>query len=211
MKKTSASKSPLLPDAFASLEALALSRRSLKHQQSVKRLLSYAYTIHAASLADAQGRCLGAALDLAAFAHQLGFAPRLVMWRVQGDPAYRDHWAIAVQPDVVIDATRVQVDGSTDVLHTVTSYPANYAPPRWYAYADVVHGVWSTTLSGRRFSGRFMWTLRWRVFVQEWRVARSSRDWSHFVFALSMLWHFGTRYPLHHLRKSLESRLQRMQ
>lgn len=211
MKSPVAPKPVNLPDAFASLEALALSKRSLKHQQSVKRLLSYAYSIHADTRAEAEGRCLGAALDVAAFARHLGFAPRLVMWRVRGDQAYRDHWAVAVQPELVVDPTRVQVDGMTDVLHAAGSYPANYDPPRWYAYAQVAPEIMGTTRSGRRFSGSFMWTLRWRVFKHEWRLARETKDCSHLRFALIMLWHFGTRYPVHHLRKSLESRLQRMQ
>lgn len=210
MNKRSPSQLSSLPDAFASREALVLSKRSLKHQQLVKRLLSFAYAIQATSRKEAQGRCLGASLELAAFAHDLGFSPRLVMWKVSGDPAYRDHWAVAVQPDLVMDPTRVQVDGLTDVLHTSDSYPAHYAPPRWYVYAEVVPNVLDTTKSGRRFSGRFMWTLRWRVFLQEWYAARGSRDWSHLGFAISMLWHFGTRYPVHHWRKSLESRLLRL-
>lgn len=199
-----------LPDPFASQSGLAASARSLRYQQAYKRLLSYAGSLQALNPEEAQGRCLGASLELAAFAYKLGFAPRLVMWRVLNDPSYHDHWAVAVQPGRVIDPTHVQVDGSSDVLQALQSYPVNYAAPRFYLYAEVVPQAWTTTRSGRRFSWRFMGTLRWRIFAHEWRTARATRDRSHLGFALAMLWQFVTRYPLHHLQKSLESRLHRL-
>lgn len=204
--------SPLRPMRFGFDEASSASHssRMLKRQRMTNRLLTYAEAMVAATRAEAEGRCLSASLELAAHAQELGFSPRLVMWRVQGDPAYQDHWAVAVQPHLVIDPTRIQVDGTIDVLHSIDDYPANYAPARLYPYEEVACSAVSTVKSGRRFSGNFMVQLRWRIFRHELRQARHTRDWAHFGFAMRMWWQFSTRYPVHHLRKSLESRLLRL-
>ena len=200
-----------LPDTLASKDVPALGKRSLKHQQAMKRLLAYAEDLRIDNRVDAQGRCLAASLELAAFAYSLGFESRLVMWRVVDDPQYHDHWAVAVQPELVLDSTHVQVDGTTDVLQILRSYPSNYMPPRMYLFSEVVPSVWHTTRSGRRYSWRFMGTLRWRIFWKEWAEARATRNWAECRVALGMLWNFATRYPLQHLQKSLESRLQQLQ
>jgi hypothetical protein len=59
----------------------------------------------------------------------------LVVWSVVRDAHFRDHWAVLVGPGLVIDLTRVQVDGSREIVHAMDSYPSNYRRPRTYPAA----------------------------------------------------------------------------
>ncbi|MGZ5817940.1 MAG: hypothetical protein ACXWJD_04255 [Burkholderiaceae bacterium] len=57
---------------------------------------------------------------------------KLVHWKVEKDPCFCEHWAISISEEEVIDLTRVQVDGSTEVLHLSANYPTNYKNKKEY-------------------------------------------------------------------------------
>jgi hypothetical protein len=96
----------------------------------------------ATSRADAEGYCLGLTLDFASRAQQdLQMDLHLVHWHLKGDPHYRDHWAIWLDEDRIIDLTRAQVDGSRRWACSPRDYPAHYAQARTYPASVLMRGL----------------------------------------------------------------------
>jgi len=96
-------------------------------------LLDLAHGFHLAEPKDAFGRCFAATLGFADFADRHGHAIQLIHWQVTDDEDFCDHWAVLFKDTFVIDLTRVQVDGKSDLLHQVDTYPINYRRPRCYS------------------------------------------------------------------------------
>jgi hypothetical protein len=100
------------------------------------RVLALARPLRAASRAEASGRCLVLSLQLAEQVRAAsGKDVELVRWRVLDDPHFRDHWAVWLDEQTVVDPTRVQVDGLTDLAFAADSYPANYVDIHRYPAA----------------------------------------------------------------------------
>ncbi len=100
-----------------------------------RRLMRAAAALRARNLADASGSCLAISLDFCRVACRQGVSADLVVWSVAGDKHYRDHWAVLLGQGLVIDLTRLQVDGSREMLHALDSYPSHYKRPRSYPAA----------------------------------------------------------------------------
>ena len=111
------------------------------------RLIPLARPLQIKRARAASGRCLSASLDLALVARErLKFELELVCWDVHDDPKFSEHWAVWLGGDLVLDLTRVQVDGSRQLVGSTSDYPANFMHPRRYPAALLlpayeVHGA----------------------------------------------------------------------
>ena len=97
-------------------------------------LLDYARQHHVRAEHFASGLCLDASLDLARQAHALGLGDQVafVRWRVVGDARFRDHWALAIGGERVLDMTAVQIDGNAEPLRGLDSYTGALTSRRTY-------------------------------------------------------------------------------
>ena len=97
-------------------------------------LLDYARQHHVRAEHFASGLCLDASLDLARQAHALGLGDQVafVRWRVVGDARFRDHWALAIGDERVLDMTAVQIDGNAEPLRGLDSYTGALTSRRTY-------------------------------------------------------------------------------
>ena len=92
----------------------------------------------------AKGKCfLTSAKFAVAFSEFVDL--RLIRWEVTEDADYCEHWCIGISDTEVLDLTRVQVDGTTDVLQHINDYPTNYKQVRQYPLSAI--------FSKRHFSG----------------------------------------------------------
>ncbi len=171
-------------------------------------LQALARALRAEVLEEANGQCLARSLDLASGCYALGVDARLIHWHVYGDALYQDHWAVAVGETLVLDPTRIQVDGSRHVAHLVSSYPANYSKPSLYQLAQVLPPETSYAPIGRRFSAAFMWTFRWNILKMDMHRAWFDRNGRQAREAVACFFRFAWWYPLQNARKRLESRYQ---
>lgn len=67
------------------------------------------------------GRCLAASLAFCRAARRHGVETRLVVWSVAGDREFLDHWAVMLANGLIVDLTRAQVDGRSDIVHGMAS------------------------------------------------------------------------------------------
>jgi hypothetical protein len=89
------------------------------------------------NMEDAMGKCFLSSVEFAiAFSKYAEL--RLIRWEVKDDVHYCEHWAVGISDSEVIDLTRVQVDGNTEVLHQISSYPANYTQMKQYPVSVVL-------------------------------------------------------------------------
>ena len=101
-----------------------------------RRLIPLARPLQIRRARAAAGRCLSASLDLALIARErLKIELELVRWDVRGDPKFSEHWAVWLGGGLVLDLTRVQVDGSRQLIGATSDYPANFTRPRRYPAA----------------------------------------------------------------------------
>lgn len=126
------------------------------------------------TLSAAQGTCLHATMELAAEALRLGLdrSASVVRWCVCGDPAFLEHWALALESGRVLDTTAVQVDGNPQPLRRLDEYPANYRSPRHYpieAMSDFIDTCSVTT--DHRYPLRQVWKLHCGLFSHDAREA----------------------------------------
>lgn len=130
------------------------------------------------TLSTAQGTCLHATTELATEALRLGLGryASVVRWCVRGDPAFLEHWALALENGLVLDTTAVQVDGNPRPLRRLDEYPSNYRGPRHYpieAMSDFIDNC-SLTADHRYPLGE-IWKLHCRLFRHDARQAVHSR------------------------------------
>jgi hypothetical protein len=86
---------------------------------------------------DAKGKCFQTSARFAiAFSEFVDL--RLIRWEVKGDADYCEHWCIGLSDTEVLDLTRVQVDGTKDVLHHIDDYPDNYRQMRQYPASTIL-------------------------------------------------------------------------
>ena len=94
-------------------------------------LIEQANRVAIRSAEEAKGTCfLTSAKFAIAFSEFIDL--RLVRWEVTDDADYCEHWCIGISDTEVLDLTRVQVDGTTAVLHHIDNYPPNYTRMRRY-------------------------------------------------------------------------------
>jgi hypothetical protein len=157
-----------------------------------------AAALRARSLGDATGRCLALSLDFCRVARRQGVAAELVVWSVVRDRHFRDHWAVLVGSGLVIDLTRVQVDGSREIVHGLDSYPSNYLRPRSYPAAlllppcEVPEGAapGPLPLAVHRTLRRLMVQhdlSRARSLGDLWRVGHSVMSWAKSALVCGVL------------------------
>lgn len=80
----------------------------------------------------ASGHCFPMSMAFAQDACGYGLQPQLVRWDAIGDEEYRDHWAVLLDDEKVIDFTRSQIDDAPGVIHRIDSYPATLSGARTY-------------------------------------------------------------------------------
>jgi hypothetical protein len=87
----------------------------------------------------ARGLCFQASADLGLAVRAQGLldAPQIVRWIVKRELGFREHWALGVDADWVLDPTAVQVDGRVEPLRQIAGYPAHYVGMRRYPLALV--------------------------------------------------------------------------
>ncbi len=146
---------------------------------SFTELQQWAETQAIHSLDLSKGLCLHASVALArrAVAQGQGGEVRFVRWRVRGDPAFREHWAVALDETRVLDLTSVQVDGSVRVLRQVAAYPPEYTACRFYPPQLVLDALPSSLTDGPdRYPRRVIWRLQGQVALFDIRhsLARGS-------------------------------------
>jgi hypothetical protein len=163
-----------------------------------RRLMRAAAALRARNLGDATGRCLALSLDFCRVARRQGVPAELVVWSVLRDTHFRDHWAVLVGPGLVVDLTRVQVDGSREIVHALDSYPSNYRRPRTYPAAlllppcEVLPGTapGALPLSVHRVMRRLMLQhdlAKARSLNDLWRVGHSAMSWLKSALVCSVL------------------------
>jgi hypothetical protein len=157
-----------------------------------------ATALRARNLTDATGRCLALSLDFCRVARRQGVPAELVVWSVVRDKHFRDHWAVLVGPGLVIDLTRVQVDGSREVVHPLDSYPSNYRRPRAYPAAlllppcEIPQGAptGALPLGVHQVMRRLMLQhdlAQARSLGDLWRVGHSAMSWVKSALVCSVL------------------------
>lgn len=88
----------------------------------------------------AGGHCFSMSMAFARDACGYGMQPQLVRWDAIGDEEYRDHWAVLLDSETVIDFTRSQIDDTPGVIHRIDSYPATLSGLKTYP-AEFLLGV----------------------------------------------------------------------
>ncbi len=150
--------------------------------KGLHQLLQLARGFHLADPKEAFGRCFAATLGFADFADQQGFAIQLIHWQVTGDQDFCDHWAVLFKETFVIDLTRVQVDGKSDLLHEINTYPANYRHPRCYSPELLLPDFRRLTQSRLgRLPFWFMWDCGFALARHDVRTALKSRKLGQFL------------------------------
>ena len=159
-------------------------------------LLHLAKNFHLTSYREAVGCCFAAALGLAQAARAQGIAVELLRWQVDGDRDFCDHWGVACGDDMVIDLTRVQVDGNTALLHPVSAYPRHYRNLRRYP-ARLLFPSFERLCNHKqeRMPFAFMWQSGLALARHDMKSACSACQWRRLgrsawelaVFALRML------------------------
>jgi hypothetical protein len=160
-----------------------------------QRLTRIAHSLRARTRAQAQGRCMTTALAFCHAALQENVAAEVVVWAVKGDPDFLDHWAVLLGHHRVVDLTRMQVDGRTDLSYTLEDYPANFARRRVYP-AQIFMPIFEAHLrdadkQSTHFSFAQLSKLRWLMLkhdrqggssgVHIARVAHSAASWLKLV------------------------------
>lgn len=160
-------------------------------------LLQLARRFHLTAHGEAVGRCFAAALGLAQAAREHGIAVELVRWQVAGDRDFCDHWVVACGDGMVIDLTRVQVDGNTGLLHPVSSYPANYRNLRRYA-ACLLLPLFEQVRNNEqdRMPFAFMWQSGLALVRHDVKSAYRARQWRRFCRSLDEMAIFAARMVL---------------
>lgn len=105
-------------------------------------LVLLALPLHITHHRAAIGRCLSASLDFALLARdRLKIEVELICWRVVDDSRFGEHLAVWLGGGSVLDLTRVQVDGSRQLVGAADAYPANFTQPRRYPAAPLPGGA----------------------------------------------------------------------
>jgi len=168
--------------------------RSVPEHQA---LLQVARPFHLTTRQEAFGRCFAAALGIADSAYRRGIEVELVRWQVIGDRDFCDHWVLACGENTVIDPTRVQVDGKTDLLQTMTSYPRHYRNPRRYP-AELLLPIFAE-LAGAEAQYiplRFMWGSGIALVRHDMRRAWQARQWRMWLRGVREMAHVAWRTTL---------------
>lgn len=122
--------------------------------------------------AQAAGLCFWSALVFAELAAHFGYPVELIRWEVYDWGPYRDHWAVVLNGNQLIDLTRSQVDGRTSLFWRTTDYPDNYFCARRYPAA-----LFLTEYLRVKGDG---WTQFPQAFMNSVLVARAKFDASRF-------------------------------
>ena len=97
------------------------------------RLISAANSVRICSVEEAIEMCFLSTMEFViACAIVNSIELPVIKWEVTDNPDFHEHWAIAVSMEEVIDITRTKVDGSTNVLNRLDSYPRNYRKMKFY-------------------------------------------------------------------------------
>jgi len=160
-------------------------------------LLQLARKFHLSEYRDAVGRCFAAALGLAQAAHEQGIAVHLVRWQVTDDRDFCDHWVVACGDGMVIDLTRVQVDGKTGLLHPISSYPENYCDMRRYC-ASLLLPLFEQLRVGDqdRMPFAFMWRSGMALVRHDVKTAYQARQWRRLCRGINEMGIFALRIVL---------------
>lgn len=170
-------------------------------------LIRKARRLRITKLADARGRCFALSLEVAALASRLGLDLQLIVWRVVGDPDFVEHWAVALDGSRVIDPTRVQVDGLTDLVCPIRSYPKNYVRPRVYPSALLLRGCdVSRSDTDGRFFAEFLWAARWRLFGYDVRRHFRLKRLQGSAEVVTSMLRFCATAPIAKIQSRLETR-----
>lgn len=177
------------------------------------RILAIANPLRARTLADSAGQCLSSSLELASRVHEAtGVRLQLLRWRVQGDPHYCDHWAVAWEKGHAIDLTRIQVDGKLNVLMPLADYPAHYGTCSRYPSELLLPGFRDEHRGSRegRLSSRFMRQCIHRVFCADLEAAWSARSLAGVAGAVAASASYWAWFVFRELRTLLERRVDRL-
>lgn len=170
------------------------------------RLLRQAERLRVTSAQAAAGRCMALSLELCLLARENGVPAELVVWQVHKDPNFAEHWAVAVGEGLILDPTRVQVDGRTRLRHAWSDYPASFTGVRTYPASLLLPGFDSGAGTGQRVPPSFMWTVRWRLLRHDLAQARQARRLGAMASALLSAGKFALVYPLDLAKARLERR-----
>lgn len=159
---------------------------------------------------EAAGRCLSVSLAFALAALQRhGVNAELVKWRVVGDPCYTDHWAVKLNDRAVIDLTRVQVDGTSQAVCAIDSYPANFKDCRAYPASLLLNAYVAVPLQGEsRLSNQFAWYCGTRLLQFDLAGSWRARDAGTALATLRGFCKFLLQFSTHGLISLLERRAQ---
>ena len=156
---------------------------------------------------DAFGRCLSLSLELGVVALQERPDVQLVVWHVTNDCNFLDHWALLVGEREVIDVTRVQVDGRTDLLHDIADYPVNFRTPSRYPAAPLVaQYIKCESHQGDRFSPGFIWKFRGLIFRHDVGQALRGMHLRQAARAVGAFCKFAWVYSLGRLLEHMQTR-----
>lgn len=141
-----------------------------------QRLVPLARSLQITRHRAAAGRCLSASLELALLARdRLKIEVELICWRVVDDPRFGEHWAVWLGGGRVLDLTRVQVDGSRQLVGVADEYPVNFTQPRRYPAALLLAAYEAHRHDGdRRLSLAFV-RARGRALLR-FDLARARRE-----------------------------------
>ena len=144
----------------------------------LQHLLRYAEEHAAVSVEASKGRCLHASVRLALEAEALGLGGRLrfVRWRVQDDPFFREHWAIAVDDEQVLDLTAVQVGGDRQPFRRLAAYPKNYSGRRFYPLQTVLRPLMRRHDGSGRYARCTIWTVQRHMAAFDARQSFAQRS-----------------------------------
>ena len=173
------------------------------------RVLNLARRMRAPDRESALGRCLVLSLQLAEAAQVAQCTDlQLVRWRVLDDDQFRDHWAVWLDPETVVDLTRIQVDGRCQVLGPASGYPPNYVEPRRYPARLLLQGHCSSAASAKHgvMRRRYLLALAWRMLEHDARAARAQRAGSLAWAACSEYGNFVWWLTLRDLKNGLRDR-----
>ena len=158
---------------------------SVPHHQY---LLQIAKPFHVTTYREAFGRCFAATLGIADSARRHGIKVELVRWQVVGDRDFCDHWVVACDDGTVIDPTRVQVDGRTDLLQPIAGYPRQFRNLRRYP-AELLLPLYAQLADAQEphIPLRFMWRIGIALVRHDMRRARQAGEWRQWMRGMAEL------------------------
>ena len=147
------------------MKARVLNNQWMIDAETRTRLVQAADRVAIRPAEEAAGKCFLSTMEfIFTYAVANSIELQVAKWKVFDDLDFCEHWAIVISKEEVIDLTRAQVDGNTNVLHRIDSYPYNYCQMKLYPASIVMRECQFAGGSLNAMSAMVSIKTRWAMF-----------------------------------------------